>query len=102
MQRPVPPKGNRLEKLAGDLKGFWSIRVNDQYRVVFKWADGTADEVRIVDYHQGDSSMRIKANPLPTNRRPTHPGEILLEESSRRSDSRRSRWPRSSASPSSA
>ena len=45
------PPGNRLEKLAGELKGFWSIRVNDQYRIVFKWAQGNADDVRIVDYH---------------------------------------------------
>ena|SRR6267154_3737862 len=45
------PPGNRLEKLAGELKGFWSIRVNDQYRIVFKWAQSNADDVRIVDYH---------------------------------------------------
>ena len=42
---------NRLEKLRGSLTGFWSIRVNDQYRVVFKFANGTASDVRIVDYH---------------------------------------------------
>jgi len=45
------PPANRLEKLAGDLKGFWSIRVNDQYRVIFKWESGNAHEVQIVDYH---------------------------------------------------
>jgi proteic killer suppression protein len=45
------PPGNRLEKLTGNLKGFWSIRVNEQYRIIFKWERGTADEVRIVDYH---------------------------------------------------
>jgi proteic killer suppression protein len=46
----VPPS-NRLEKLRGNLKGFYSIRVNDQYRVIFKWKDGEAWDVRIVDYH---------------------------------------------------
>jgi toxin HigB-1 len=46
----VPPS-NRMEKLKGDLKAFHSIRVNDQWRVIFKWIDGHAHEVRIVDYH---------------------------------------------------
>ena len=45
------PPSNRLEKLKGNLAGYWSIRVNDQYRVVFKFANGNADQVRIVDYH---------------------------------------------------
>jgi proteic killer suppression protein len=42
---------NRLEKLKGNLVGYWSIRVNDQYRVIFKFAHGIADQVRITDYH---------------------------------------------------
>ena len=46
----VPPS-NRLEKLKGDLKRFHSIRINDQWRVVFVWRDGDAHEVTIVDYH---------------------------------------------------
>jgi proteic killer suppression protein len=46
----VPP-ANRLEKLKGDLKDFYSIRINDRWRVIFKWIDGHAYEVRIVDYH---------------------------------------------------
>ena len=46
----VPPS-NRLEKLRGNLKDFRSIRVNDQWRVIFKWRDDDAEEVRIVDYH---------------------------------------------------
>lgn len=46
----VPP-GNRLEALKGDLKGFHSIRINDQWRITFRWADGSAFEVAIVDYH---------------------------------------------------
>jgi proteic killer suppression protein len=45
----VPP-ANRLEKLKGKLKDFYSIR-DDQWRVIFKWIDGEAHEVRIVDYH---------------------------------------------------
>lgn len=43
--------GNRLEKLYGKWARFYSIRINDQYRIVFKWDKGQADEVQIVDYH---------------------------------------------------
>ena len=45
------PPSNHLEKLKGQLAGFWSIRVNEQHRVIFRFANGNADEVRIVDYH---------------------------------------------------
>lgn len=45
------PPSNRLEKLKGDRTGQWSIRVNDQWRVCFRWKDGQAFEVEIVDYH---------------------------------------------------
>ncbi len=46
----IPP-GNRLEKLAGDRKGQWSIRVNDQWRLCFEWREGHAWNVELVDYH---------------------------------------------------
>lgn len=46
----IPP-GNRLEALKDDLKGFHSIRINAQWRIIFRWVDGDAHEVRIVDYH---------------------------------------------------
>lgn len=46
----VPPS-KRLEKFKGELKDFHSIRVNDQWRVIFKWHAGDAHEVQIVDYH---------------------------------------------------
>ena len=46
----IPP-GNRLEALKGDRAGRHSIRVNDQWRIVFRWADGRAHDVRIEDYH---------------------------------------------------
>ena len=46
----VPP-GNRLEKLRGDRVGQHSIRVNDQWRVCFRWSEGHAHDVEIVDYH---------------------------------------------------
>lgn len=46
----VPPS-NRLEKLRGNLAGYYSIRVNDQWRVIFRWQDGDAHDVQIVDYH---------------------------------------------------
>lgn len=45
------PPGNRLEALRGDLKGFHSIRINDQWRVVFRWDSGDAHEVHFADYH---------------------------------------------------
>jgi proteic killer suppression protein len=46
----VPP-GNRLEKLAGNRKGQYSIRINDQYRICFEWKNGDAYDVAILDYH---------------------------------------------------
>lgn len=46
----IPP-ANRLEKLARDREGQWSIRINDQWRICFQWHDGNASEVEIVDYH---------------------------------------------------
>jgi toxin HigB-1 len=45
------PPGNRLEGLKGDWKRFHSIRINDQWRVVFRWSGGNAFDVQIVDYH---------------------------------------------------
>ena len=46
----VPP-GNRLEALKGDRKGQYSIRINDQWRICFRWKDGDAYDVEIADYH---------------------------------------------------
>lgn len=46
----IPPS-NRLEKLKGDLKEFYSIRINDQWRIIFKWNNGNANQVEIIDYH---------------------------------------------------
>ncbi len=46
----VPP-GNRLEQLAGDRAGQWSIRINDQWRICFRWENDDAHDVEIVDYH---------------------------------------------------
>jgi len=46
----VPP-GNKLEKLKGDLKDFWCIRINDQWRIIFKWIGNDAYEVQVIDYH---------------------------------------------------
>lgn len=46
----VPP-GNKLEALKGDLRGMHSIRINDQWRIVFRWTDAGPEEVRICDYH---------------------------------------------------
>jgi proteic killer suppression protein len=47
------PPGNRLELLRGNWTGFHSIRVNEQWRVVFRWSEGHAHEVQIIDYHRG-------------------------------------------------
>jgi proteic killer suppression protein len=46
----IPPS-NRLEKLLGNLKEFYSIRINNQWRIIFIWKNGNASEVEIVDYH---------------------------------------------------
>lgn len=46
----IPP-ANRLEKLQGDLKDFYSIRVNDQFRLIFRWDAGNAYDVEFIDYH---------------------------------------------------
>ena len=46
----VPP-GNRLEKLVGNMKGEWSLRINKQWRIVFRWKNNDAYDVIIVDYH---------------------------------------------------
>ena len=46
----IPP-GNRLEQLKGNRKGQYSIRINDQYRICFRWTSGGAEDVEIVDYH---------------------------------------------------
>ncbi len=46
----IPPS-NRLEKLKSSLKDFYSIRVNDQWRIIFRWNNGNASEVEVLDYH---------------------------------------------------
>lgn len=46
----IPP-ANHLEKLSGNLEGFYSIRINKQWRVIFKWNNDNAFEVKIIDYH---------------------------------------------------
>ena len=45
------PPNNRLEKLKSNLTGFYSIRINNQWRIVFRWTDSGPSDVRIVDYH---------------------------------------------------
>jgi toxin HigB-1 len=46
------PRGNRFEELKGNRKGTYSLRINDQWRITFRWSDGGADDVRIEDYHR--------------------------------------------------
>ena len=46
----VPPS-NKLEKKAGDLKDFYAIWINSQWRIIFRWAEGAAHDVQIIDYH---------------------------------------------------
>jgi toxin HigB-1 len=50
MDLQIPPS-NKLEKLKGNLKDFYSIRINDQWRIIFKWDSGNSSEVEIIDYH---------------------------------------------------
>lgn len=45
------PPGNRLEALKGKWRGFYAIRINDQWRIVFRWQYGNAHEVAVIDYH---------------------------------------------------
>ena len=45
------PPGNRIEPLQGDLGGFWSIRINQQWRIIFRWEEGRVLDVAITDYH---------------------------------------------------
>jgi len=45
------PPGNRFEALGGDLNGWFSIRVNDQWRIIFRWKDRAAHDVQLIDYH---------------------------------------------------
>jgi proteic killer suppression protein len=47
----IPP-ANRLEKLTGELNEYYSIRINDQWRIIFRWSEGHAFDVQIVDYHK--------------------------------------------------
>ncbi len=46
----IPPS-NRLEKLKGNFKSFYSIRINDQWRIIFQWKNGNAEQVELIDYH---------------------------------------------------
>ncbi|GGZ30416.1 plasmid maintenance system killer protein [Asticcacaulis endophyticus] len=50
-RRPADTPANRLEALQGDLKGWYSIRVNDQFRIIFRWFDDEAHDVKLIDYH---------------------------------------------------
>jgi len=52
LQDLLAPPGNRLEKLKGNRAGQYSIRINDQWRICFKWSDNKAHNVEIVDYHE--------------------------------------------------
>ena len=47
----IPPS-NRLEKLRGELRDYWSLRINDQYRLIFRWEGNDALDVEICDYHR--------------------------------------------------
>lgn len=46
----IPPS-NRLEKLSGNVKNYYSIRINDQWRIIFRWQNGHSFNVKIIDYH---------------------------------------------------
>ena len=72
------PPGNRLEALRGDLRGFHSIRIDRQWRIVFRRISGDAHEVRVTDYHWCFRNHEVAM--LPAHRVPTHPGVILQRE----------------------
>jgi len=50
MDLRVPP-GNRLQALKGELKGYFSIQINDQWRLIFRWESGNVKDVQVTDYH---------------------------------------------------
>jgi addiction module HigA family antidote len=75
----VPPS-NHLEKLRGDLEGFYAVRINDQWRVVFRWTDGDATEVRIVDYHWQQHRRHSETRMSEDEFAPVTPGEMLKDE----------------------
>lgn len=79
----VPP-GNRLEPLKGDLKGHWSIRVNQQWRIVFKWDDETR-------------RRPMSTSTTTTNNYYSTPARFWTRNSSSRSVSAVTAWPRASA-----
>ena len=68
----IPP-GNRLEKLSGNREGQHSIRVNDQWRICFRWTKAGPEDVEITDDH-------IRGEAMTAALAPVHPGEILMEE----------------------
>ena len=80
------PPNNRLEALKGDLADRHSIRVNDQFRLVFRWLPGGPAEVDFVDYHgsepapSGAQEDRMSAKAATDPLGPVHPGEMLAEE----------------------
>jgi len=83
------PTGNRLKPLRGDRAGQHSIRINDQYRICFRWADDGAHELksRTITRSVAESPLSTwpswpegRMRKLPTHRPPTHPGEMLMEE----------------------
>jgi toxin HigB-1 len=51
IERMGLPPSNRLKKLGGDMKDFWGVRINDQWRLIFGFRDGDAFDVEIIDYH---------------------------------------------------
>jgi addiction module HigA family antidote len=69
----IPP-GKLLEKLTGYRQGQHSIRINDQWRICFRWSEGDAYDVEIADYHEEVTTMKTRVLA------PIHPGEILMEE----------------------
>lgn len=78
----IPP-ANRLEKLSGKWNAFYSIRINDQWRIVFRWENNNALEVEIMDYHYGgQGALIIKFNKMSSGKKlkNIHPGEVLQEE----------------------
>lgn len=64
------PPGNRLEALHGDLEGWFSIRVNDQWRLVFRWLDGAAEGVKLVDFPLGGQDVAAEPHTNPSGRDP--------------------------------
>jgi antitoxin HigA-1 len=76
------PPGNRLKAQRGDMRGMHAIRVNDEWRLVFRWSEGDAHAVRLTDYHEERHAASRESNPHASRRDPEQgvPGAVGITQ----------------------